>query len=522
MDFHELVEQARAVEKSAVEKKPYTTKLELPKTIDFSPEESVDKTYHELLNDYERLIKIMKASGVIFEPVAARIETPAPAPEIKPQIQVKPPITSPTISSKDVKPPTSVPTQQVVEHNIELERQPVQLEVEKKKILSAPEEKKETVLEEAEKSEPKIPEPEFRMPEPEEKPESMSQIKPEEPESAPTSVEKSISETTKEIMGEAEEGDIPYLTKHENISLLIPPLLSANPENVAEQKYSELESKIPQATEKIDESTIKKRMLELTKQLFKEKSVSQRDKIKSEISSLREMLSRKMEMPKRTSVSYVTNFFNAMEVDQRTELAAAKEHLFKQYKDNLSKTLASFSSALKQAKNSDERKQIYETFVSDLDAIKNQVKSLSNKYESFFLREHTFALEKLRNLASLKNDKYALEKIEAKLKDMKFAYAAEFLAFEEAVRKELTSLEKSKKHEALETTISEEMEKILSIINMNSEELLNYMHISHPDKYKELETGKVTKLELISAARILMASEAGLSKDTINKYFGEI
>ncbi|VVB98380.1 Uncharacterised protein [uncultured archaeon] len=105
---------------------------------------------------------------------------------------------------------------------------------------------------------------------------------------------------------------------------------------------------------------------------------------------------------------------------------------------------------------------------------------------------------------------------------MKFTYAAEFLALEDAVRKEIASLVKTKRHEALEERMSEEMEKLLSIVNLPETELLKYMHAHQEAKYKEFEDGRMNKLETLALARRMMAKDAGLKNDTINKYFGEI
>ncbi|MDD5337575.1 MAG: hypothetical protein PHS02_03775, partial [Candidatus ainarchaeum sp.] len=300
----------------------------------------------------------------------------------------------------------------------------------------------------------------------------------------------------------------------------VPPLFSSDPANEALKKYSELEEKIPKESGKIDESEVKQRMLELTKQLFREKSITQRQKIKTEITSLREMLSKKPAA--KRSVSYLASFFNSMEVDQKMELAAAKDSLSKEYRENLAKTLEAFSSSLKLTKNEEDRRRIYAALVSDLQALQAQVETLGDKYESFFLKEHALSLQKLRDLAGMKNEKAVMESIDARASAIGLSYAADFLSFQEAVRNEISSIIKTKKHEALETTMSKEMEMVLSIVNMGAEELLRYTHAHHPDKYAEFEKGRITKLELLSQARMLVARDSGLGKDTINKYFGDI
>lgn len=611
MDFQELVGQARAVEKAAEEKNPYAGTVELPKTIDFSPEEFVDRNYHDLINEYERMIKIAKAGKTGFRPVAARIEVPeerkaVPLQEMKlpalrpPAIPIKPAerkvpepkavapplgtgkaeIKAPAVAQKEearvalppapeIKKEAEIPKPEKefeereekevgVPHEPGFEKKAGETPERKKEELdkriselmappySKPEEKEGKREEAAEKQE--RAEKEFEMPEErettkekpkphfefefekearEEKvPEEVARPPPEPEERAEEAetheapkAEVALSQETKEVIGEATE--IPYLTKHERISLAVPPLLSVPPEKAAEEKYAEMEEKVPTAVEKANEGEIKKRMIELTKELFKEKSLNQRQKIKEEIARVREMLSRKADLPKRT-VSYATSLFNAMEVAQKMEIADAKDKLAGEYKENLAKTLNAFSSSLKLTKGDEERKQIYDIFASDLEALRGQVEALSDRYESFFLREHAAELEKLRSAASLKSDKYVMEKAGERAKEIKFTYAAEFLALEDAVRKELSSLAKTKRHEALEARMSEEMEKVLSIVNMKEDELLKYVHARHQDRYYEFEQGKMGKLELLAEARILMAREAEIKKDIINKYFGEI
>ncbi len=113
-----------------------------------------------------------------------------------------------------------------------------------------------------------------------------------------------------------------------------------------------------------------------------------------------------------------------------------------------------------------------------------------------------------------------LGKIDGKAKEMKFAYASEFVSLMNAVRREATASVKAKKHEALGDAAAAETGKILSIINMKDEELVKYVHAKHQDRYADFEAGKITRLELIALTRTLLAKEEGLKKDTVNKYFG--
>ncbi len=613
MDYQELQDEVRKIEKNAGEKKPYAGEVDLPKTIDFSPEEFVDTVYLDMLNDYERVVKIAKVSGGTFKQVMGRVEMPAApgagAAPAGPQVLMPAKAVAPVPAAKAVAPPAGPP----VSAPIAQARQPAAATAPVQKAMPLPELKppvlpklqappiapqpaarpesksmfqlekpaqKEAPAEPEKKAAARTPggleisfeskpaaqqeskapgeadrrisglmrkpaetpaaeqpkkeeaEFEFDFEKREERPEARRPQVPEPTGAHPEfdfeseqkeemqeqKKEVTISQETKEALGESENT---YLEKHEAVSLVVPPLLSEAPEEAAEHKFAEIGEKVPKVLEKANEGEIKKRMIEITKEIFREKSMNRRKELQAEMAKLREMLSRKPDLPKR-AVSYATSFFNAMEVDQKMEIAAAKENLSRQYGEQLGRILSQFSSALKSAKGEKEREDIYNTFVADMDALKAQTESLSDKYESFFLREHTLSLEKLRSAADMKSDKYVSEKAEERLKEMKFNYAAEFLALEDAMRKEIASLVKGKRHEALEARMSEETEKVLSIVNMKEEELLKYMHASHPDRYAELESGKVAKLELLSKARALMAKDAGLKKDIIIKYFGEI
>ncbi len=605
MDFYELVEEVKKTEKNAGKKEPYDGTVELPKTIDFSPEEFVDKTYQDILNDYERIVKIAKVLGIPF----AHIETPVVREKPKQKVSSLPKVASAIKIQRVVKHVLSVakasqkadaakkteeeePTEPKVVEEISsvsehVKTKPIspfefEKDVEKErarpkisKELEEPD-KKQIDLEEEEPTEPKVVEEissvsehvktkpispfEFEkdvekerarpkiskeLEEPDKKQIDLEEEEPTEPkvveeietvkEIFPShkmhdenkNVQKEMvipinkdifSQGTKEIIGEVSE--IPYIENHENISLLVPSLLSIPLEQSAEHEYAKIEGTVPRKLEIGNVIEIKKRMLELTKQLFKEESLHVRQEITNKIAELRDVFSRIQKTPGIT-VSYSMNFFNSTEIDQKMEFSIAKENLIKQYREQLSKTLDGFSFSLRIAMNDKEKKKaIYDMLVLDLENLLTQFEIVSGKCESFFIRKHEIVLEKLRNMASLKNDKYVVEKTNARIQEIKFSYSAEFLSLKNTIRKEIFSVIQSKKHEALESFITEEIEKILSIVNMKEEELLKYMHAHHEEKYKEFENGKTTKLELLTNARECIAIESGLKKETIDKYFG--
>ncbi len=330
--------------------------------------------------------------------------------------------------------------------------------------------------------------------------------------------EKPLSQEAKEAIGEVSE--IPYIAKHEPILIAIPPILSAAPEGEAERKFSELKASVPETGTSASGTEIKKRMIELTKELFREKSAERRDEIKKELGALRETLARKDATPAERVVSYATSFLNLLEASFKSEIADAKESIIRSYREQLAKTSSAFSSSLKLAKAQEEKQKIYDMFAADLDAVKAQIQELAGKYEAFFLREHTVSLEKVRSIASMKNDKNVVEKVDERLGEIKFTYASEFAALENAINKEISALAKAKKYEALGEKEDTDAEKALAILGRSDDEVIQYVHANDPERYAEFENGKINRLELIAAGRALIAAEEGLKKDVINKYFG--
>ena len=96
-------------------------------------------------------------------------------------------------------------------------------------------------------------------------------------------IEKPSAPRTEEIQVPAEK---------QVIVASIPPALKAEPGIGASKRYVQMEEQVRAAVgEKADEITLKKKMLELTKQLFKEKSFDTREEIKLQITILKNMLS---------------------------------------------------------------------------------------------------------------------------------------------------------------------------------------------------------------------------------------
>ena len=89
MDFDTLAGDAKAIEKSSGEKKPYLTEVRLPKSIEYSPDELISKSYSDALNEYERMLKIAKITGAGFKHVDAPVQRVGARVEAQAQYQPK-------------------------------------------------------------------------------------------------------------------------------------------------------------------------------------------------------------------------------------------------------------------------------------------------------------------------------------------------------------------------------------------------------------------------------------------------
>lgn len=544
MDFNEAANEVKEIEKQSKGGRTILSKVELPKTIDFSPEEFIGKNYRDMLNEYNRLMKIAKTVDASFRQVSAPIYEEKKAEERKEETKLKIKETKSKKAIETVQPPP-VPSIKIIPKIIKPSIEPIELEKEKtepkiKEIKTLEEETKPSEP----KSEIKSEELDFEFLETKEEPEKHAEERegseipalndldtieiPEEFEKKDLETKEAgaekdiliekqtISQEAKEVIGEAE---VPYIKKHEKIVLSVPPFLSLSPEELSERKFSELESKVPDTLEPTNIRDVKKQMIELTKELFKEQSFKRKEYIKEEIARLRKTLSRRDEMPANKRIlSYAMALFNALEVDEKIEFDSGKERLMKQYRNNLSTILQIFSDSLKLTKTQDEKNRIYKMFVEDLETLKKQTNDLSDKCLDFFIKEHTLSLERLRTIALAKKDSYVVRKIDERIKEIKFCYTGDFLSLTEAIKNEISSLINSKRHEILETGPDVEMEKVLKIINKKDEELIDYIHFNHPEVYQEFEEKKITKLELLLKAKRLLAEERGINSTLINKY----
>src|SRR5271157_1245697 len=267
-DFTSTIDEARKMEKKLVDYSSYNGPMEIERTMDLEPKEYLDLTYNDMINRYERTQKIISTTGLLGGMVASEAATPketAATQEVESRLKE---MTTETLQSAE----------QVGKEPIVIEQQP--------EPQPKPAESSMTIEFETKPAENTH---EIEIEQPTEKPEieieapetNKEEIAP-EPEK-PKIAERPSAPRTEEIQMPAEK---------QVIVASIPPALKAEPEAGASKRYMQMEEQVRAAVgEKADEMTLKKKMLELTKQLFKEKSFDTREEIKLQITILKNMLS---------------------------------------------------------------------------------------------------------------------------------------------------------------------------------------------------------------------------------------
>ncbi|MDO8554287.1 MAG: hypothetical protein Q7S22_05745 [Candidatus Micrarchaeota archaeon] len=535
-DFYAVAETAKKIEKNALPHVDFNQKVEVIKDIDFSPAEFAELTYPDLINIYERTGKIISASKMqIFAGAITDIPRVAPteletrvrgitsdslehAEEMSKEIEFKsePPIVTVSEPQKLVeeKKTTSVSSFDEIslldfEKHIEHGEGP-------KEIISPKEERKIT----AEDLLPSLPktnsELEFDL-----KPEVKRPQKKEEIERIPRDFEE------KKKMPEVE------IPKAESVQPLLPTVLQQAADQAATEKFAEVEEHFSREWGgAVDELKVKKKMLELTKELFKEKSVNRREKIKLEISVLKNMLTGlKTGIIKKKSVkeddNYYAKLFSTVVDTQKSERSSNKDSVVHSYGQQIDSIRQKFTNVLLSLPEDDgaSRKVAFEKFVFELTSISEQLPDAIAKNMEFVVQKHRSELMKL--LSSEDIDKKSAKDIQEYLNELESTYSKEFQNVQSILEKNIDTLIHTLARHALSKDIEpnekeEKIEDIVSEINQTDEgSLLYYLHSKDPDAYKKYERNHISKHESLQLAKIMIAKDKGLSDVSITKYFGD-
>lgn len=496
--FYAAQEEAKNIEKRALEYKSYDGEVRAEAVVDLAPKELLDINYGDLINLYERTQKILSTQAMDIyskeakkEPVAVSAKTEEIESKLKEMTtettemaekmeqELKKPITGGEAAAQEEKTTVS-PTQEKIEFETITPE-------EKKKMEEEPKEEI-TTLPTEEVSKPPVLE---EVPE-----------KKQEPVSMPT---------------------------ERKIIIAVPSLLKQDPTEAAEKRFEEMRSRVKNVLgEKVNETELKKKMLELTKQLFKEKSTQRREGIKAEIAVIKNMLAGKTikttsKGKKVTEKMANSQLLESVINDQKTELSTTKDNLASSFKKQIKEASDKFYEDVKQENDKTKRKQLYETFVFSLTSLSEQLPEVIKQYQEFLSKKHTTELEKLLEILEEK-ETTVKNKSNERVEEIKGNYQSEFAAIKDIISRRIDNDMEAAGREVFEGEKgkgkgAKKQNVIFEINELDEGTMLYYLHSKDSHKYKEYELKKLSKAEAILEAKRLMAKEKGLSEDMIRKYF---
>lgn len=474
-NFDAAIESAKRLERKLMEYVPYSGDIEMEKTLDMEPSDYIDLSFQDLVNEYERDQKILSTRKMAIFATGEKEEAKT------------------SVESAEVETKLRKMTTETLEKAKEVAKEPV-IEKEVPKPRPAPIEFERPAAVELEKEKPIEFEREAPAPAPREEV------------AAP----------------EPEEVETPEAPKPRPI----PPALKETPDEAAEKRYQQMEEHIRSVVgEKADELALKKKMLELTKQLFKEKSHNKRAEIKLQITVLKNMLVQTKAGKGKKGEPY-GNLYQTMVSTQQTEIAQTKDRIIDSYNKQIKDIKKKFYEDLSAAEGTGKKKEIYEKFVFSITSLVEQLPAEVKKQEEFSMKKHLAELEKLK--ASCKGDKKTTAEVEKRIAYVNDNYAKEFGSIKRIIGSQMDSLIEITGADIFKKPGEEPKEKeadtheIIKEINESDDgSLLYYLHSKQPEYYRLYERKQVSKAEAVARAKMLKAKEKGLPAGMIKKYFSE-
>jgi hypothetical protein len=497
--FQTAIEDAKKLEKKILEYNPYTGEIVLEKGLDLDPEDFVDLTYNDLVKEYERAQKILKTRAMgIFAKEEAGAKVTVESAEVETKLRQ---MTTETLERAEA-----------VAKEPSVEEKPPEIELEK------PEPEKPAEIELERPVEEKPPEIELEKIEPE-KPVGAPEIELEKPEpEKPAEIELERPVEVPEIELEKPEPEKPAEVK------IVPPALRETPDAAAEKKYRQIEEQITSILgEKADEFAMKKKMLELTKQLFKEKSYDKRAEIKIQIRVLKDMLTAAKEgkVPKKAKAE--TTMLKSLISTQQSEIAQSKDTIIGSHKDKVNEIKKKFYEDVAEAEGMATKKEIYDNFVFQVETIVEQLPREVSKHEEFAKTKHKAEIQKLKDSTK---DKKSVAACEERLSHIEKNYGKEFSSIKKIIGKEIDSLIEVTGSDIFKKPEEKPKEKdVLSIVKDINETddgtLLYFLHSKDLNYYRKYERKQISKAEAIAHAKALMAKDRGMSPKDVKKYFSQ-
>ena len=475
MDFRSSVEDIAAIEKNAAEYKPAkgdTYKAE--RVIEMSPQEILDMGYDEALNQYDRIEKIISASSMDVGLIGTGMQPEAPAEEAPPA-EVSAEAQNAAAQMRSIS-AASARESEILTKPKE-ERPAISLQGQKPVAPQAPAKAppaEEMPLPEEERAPPSAPSPapslmKRKMPREEVPPEEeKEEALPEAP--APIT-EKMPPAPPREYVPPA-----PRFVEKPGAPLPeigMPALLSESPERSAEATISRLEQqfqaqfapaagKAAGAGKKVDTEGAKKRMMELTRELFRERSFDRREEIKKEIVLLKNMIADAGVAPKAgagAGAPAAGAFLTALKGSQEYELSAAKKTIREAFEQNLK----SLSSQMEMQMALEKKEEAVDSCEGNAVSLEQRLITIIEKYQIFITAKHNAELSALsaKGLSSAES-----EKMRETLRDR---YAHDFSSLKNTIGEEIHSKVQNAK-ETLTEQAGDPKARAIAQVNRATEE----------------------------------------------------
>lgn len=504
MELKELIAQYEEIHRNAKRVEVVLPPTEVSKTFDDAPEDLINLDYADLINIYKKVQKVIEIKQKLqtyevpetrvsievekrwpeFEMEVERVEempvarpTPPPPPSPKKPVELLPPPPKPAEISPP--PPIPAPAREV--------------------------EKKEEVL--------KLPAEKVK------KPEGLIFAKGEEME----------EEEERKL-----EVAVPYIDSHEEIMIEVPKQLSVPVDEAAKKKIEGVVKRYQQAGE-INKSDVKRRMIELTRELFKEKSAERKAELKAEIVELKKVVEQKEAGRKGEGV------FEALVKEQDEELSEILSGLLGTFNTNFDKVNNEYQQAkLVIFEDPSLTARADSFFSSDLNSIVSQMTRIIDAYSDYIIKVHVAELEHLKGFGGVGD-----ESISKRIEYVRLNYPSKFNELKKNISSAIDKAKPSAAAPVKEERITaappaekprlpayappaekkegagEEARTVLDEISrMHEGELLHYLSSRDRRVFASYVRGEISKEEAAKQARILLAKERGVSDTLIKTYWG--
>ncbi|MBU1165385.1 hypothetical protein KKF81_00435 [Candidatus Micrarchaeota archaeon] len=542
--FSAAINEAKRLEKKLIEYAPYKGDIKIDVRVELEPEEYLELDYQDLINIYERTQKIVRASGLeIYSatPTASKPEMPDQ-------------------ETIDVETKIKEMTTETLQRAEEISKEP---EIELEMSAYPIENDEETIISEQEKQTPQHEPDILDMVEKDLEMEIEKSKEPEVVKSEPTVAETKKQEKSEEIEIEGfaleNEPELPIekpkiaekpkaieqptvrsqqtVVARQPEKPQLPPVLRETPAEETSKRYKQMEEEIRRVVgEKADELVLKKKMLDLTKQLFKEKITSKREEIKTQITVLKNMLvsakesgTKATKTRKKEKDETHTKLLETIISAQKTELAQTKDEIINAYK----KRMQTIKNKFYEERNAEgatptTRKNAHREFIKSISTLAEQLPTTIPQYAMNLSKKHTAEIENLKQSLDAK-DTTTLQMAKNRSNETVGGYEKESNMVKTIIAKEMENmLDNCSDIEQSEGTIKkadnkkENVKEIINEINDTDDgTLLYYLHSKNQEYYKQYERKHISKAEAIFKAKALLAKEKGLDDITVRRYFSQ-